>query len=66
MSNLDSENSLVVSIEITIWDAVLIWLNGGVSSKLIVILSTDLAHLLPDPTTSKRQYLSFETGYSYK
>ncbi len=27
------------------------------------MLSTDLTHLLPDSTTSERQYHSFETGY---
>ncbi len=28
--------------------------------------SADLAHLLRDPTTSERQYLSSDTGYGYK
>ena len=34
--------------------------------KWIAILSVDLAHLLPDRTTSEKQYLSAKTGYGYK
>ncbi len=58
--------STVVLIEITIWDALLIWLNGGVSSKVDCVVIADLAHLLPDPTTSERKYLSSETDYGHK
>ena len=57
----------VALIEVIIWDAVLILLNG-VSSKMDCYYNTDLAplHVLPDPTTSVRQYLSPETCYDYK
>ena len=34
--------------------------------KWIVMFFSDLAHLLPDPTTSERQYLSSETGHGCK
>ena len=45
--------NLVVLIEIIIWDAVLIWLNDGVSLPMpFVSLSPVLVHFLPDPTTS--------------
>ncbi len=49
------EQSTVVLIEIIIWDAVLIWLNDGISSNLpFELLSLDLIRFHPDPTTSKR------------
>ena len=41
VSNLDSvEQSTVVLIEVIMWDAVLIWLNGGVSTEVdcVVVL----------------------------
>ena len=48
--NLGStEQSTVVLIEIFICDAVLIWLNGNVSSNAFCVVETRLAHFLPDP-----------------
>ncbi len=62
-----SEQSTVVLIEMIIWDAILISLNGGVSSKVDCVIAAAIWHiLLPDHTTSERQYLSSETGYGYK
>ena len=48
---IDNASSGIIEI-----DSVLNWLNDGVSSK--VDCSADLAHSLPDPTGSERQYMS--------
>ena len=46
----------VVLIEITIWDAVLIWLNGGDSSKVYCVVAALIWHIyfltLPSPKGS--------------
>ena len=39
-----TEHSTVLLIEIIIWDAVLIWLNGGVSSKLDCVVVAPIWH----------------------
>ena len=54
MPNLgSSEQSTVVLIEIIIWDAVLIWLNSGVSSNVFCVAEPRFWHIfyltLPPP-----------------
>ena len=64
--NLSStEQSTVVLIKIIIWDAVLIWLNGSVFSKVFCVVAAPIWHIyfLTMHATSERQYLSFEAGY---
>ncbi len=46
MPNLGStDQSTVVLIKIIIWDAVLTWLNGGVSSKVDCIVAAPIWHI---------------------
>ena len=48
-----TEESTVVLIELIIWDAVLIWLNGGISSTVNCVVAALIWHIyfltLPPP-----------------